>query len=272
MTPGVDSIGALASELKAQFTEKAELPLFVRVAQAQAHLNHLQENEILMAQIGGNLDGLIDRGGAASARAHLERTQKAEAERNSSSNEFMFVYMLQQIERAIADLDQRIEDMESRFEQLYGETWLEDLAHEILDEIPEQRDGESMEEYQERLKKVLAAEMIGDDGKIKDEYKNHVDPRIRDYARWAKDQYDRGQLVSTRDTLLDPDASDADKETAVSKYTDINRSQEATHLAAKFNDNTINQVAVQKAHDIARDALATPEENTHEALDFDSIF
>jgi len=158
------------------------------------------------------------------------------------------------IDRDIAALNDRIADAEDRFVQDYGESWREDLAHEILDEIPERQEGETLAAYRERLEKDLIEEMLDENGNIKDEYRGHDDARMRDYARWAKDSYDRDRAIAARDVLRDPNASEAERQAVLSKYEErFGRTQEATHVAAVLSDNEQAQVDVQESDDVSAD-------------------
>lgn len=123
MTVGVESIGAQASELKAQFYEKAEMPLAMRFAQVLSHLAYLQENEILIAQLGGNVEGVIDRAASASIKSSLEQADKLEEQRKQRFDDML---LLDMIDRAMAPLDAEMADK-------YGKNFMEKFAKKYLD-------------------------------------------------------------------------------------------------------------------------------------------
>ncbi|GAB5489644.1 MAG: hypothetical protein Pars2KO_32140 [Parasphingorhabdus sp.] len=98
------------------------------------------------------------------------------------------------------ELSREIADWESQFEEQFGDAWRETIANEILDpdQIPERRDGESMDAYRARLEAILVAEMIDANGNIKPEYADSP------YARWAQAEYEKHEVDGWIDRRTDP--------------------------------------------------------------------
>ena len=65
--------------------------------------------------------------------------------------------------------------------------------------------GESMEDYRERLEPVLMAELLDENGEIKDKYKN--DPEMSEWAEWAKAQYDKNDAVAKKEIIADHEST-----------------------------------------------------------------
>jgi len=104
----------------------------------------------------------------------------------------------------IEQLKKDIEDMEKRFRERDGDAWREKLALKILDpdEIPQRREGESIEDYRERLEAILIDQMLNADGSIKAQYLN--DPELSDYAQWAQKKHHYNLAVGYVRELEDP--------------------------------------------------------------------
>ncbi|MEW7988298.1 MAG: hypothetical protein AB2805_07430 [Candidatus Thiodiazotropha sp.] len=150
-----------------------------------ARLTSEVENNILLGQKSESVSGLQDRGPTANpANPKDEKRHKSRAKNTSE-----FLHILETLQAGIDRLAEAVEQMEADFRQRDGEEWREKLALKILGEndIPQRHDGESMEDYRERIEKLLINEMLNDDGSIKEEYKN--DPELSDYAQWAQKQY-----------------------------------------------------------------------------------
>ena len=114
-----------------------------------------------------------------------------------------------------AELSREIADWENQFEEQLGDAWRETIANEILDpdQIPERRDGESMDAYRARLEAILVAEMIDANGNIKPEYADSP------YARWAQAEYEKHEVDGWIDRRTDPrtsqtEAAQMDREVA----------------------------------------------------------
>lgn len=143
-----------------------------------------RENTILLGQDSNSLSGFQERS-PAEAKSNT-KTDKQEAKHKKVAD---LIDMLDALQVSIGRLARDIEGMESQFNKQDGDAWREKLALKILDEddIPQRRDGESMEAYRERLEAHLIDEMLNEDGSIKDKYKNH--PELAAYAEWAQKQY-----------------------------------------------------------------------------------
>lgn len=142
------------------------------------------ENHILLGQKSGSISGIQERSGVDKVLSGEPQHSKAADKKLSD-----LLYVLDIMNNYMKRLADEIEAMENRFRDRHGDEWREKLALKILDEddIPQRREGESMEQYRERLEPLLIAELLNRDGSIKSEYKNH--PELGDYAQWAQKQY-----------------------------------------------------------------------------------
>ena len=122
------------------------------------------------------------------------------------------------ISRQIADLQTLIDGHEDMFAAQHGEAWREQLALAILapDLIPQRREGESMEDYRERLEQALMDEFLNEDGTIKDKYKDH--PQYGEYAKWAQWKYDQQQAQAFEAAMNDPSLSEAERAVLLDDY------------------------------------------------------
>lgn len=134
------------------------------------------------------------------ARALAKRV-KEEQKNKKDTKRFIEDILLQALLDHIEELNREIKAAEAELAAKHGDAWREELALKILDEdeIPLQKEGESIEDYRERLGNVLVAEMLNEDGTIKDQYKN--DPAMRDYAEWAQMVYHRDLAVDIANDL-----------------------------------------------------------------------
>lgn len=156
-------------------------------------------------------------GADAAAIAALLRISEAK----KSCDNHLFLIALNDLDAQAAALRALADKMEEGFVSKYGDAWAEDLALEILeeDQIPQRRDGESIEDYRARVEEALIDEMIDENGEIKVEYKDH--PEYGDRAEWAKTRYDEQAKVrrvnSLRSDLNDGSLSDLDRKEAISE-------------------------------------------------------
>ncbi|MCB1720291.1 MAG: hypothetical protein KDI11_00880 [Alphaproteobacteria bacterium] len=213
----------------------------------------LHQDEIALGQ------GQLERGQVNAqvneARAGIEairtKQEKKAAQRNS---DMMLMMLLDQIDA----WERQAQVMEDRFSALYGDNWREDLAEDILSEVPKQRTGESLEDYRERLEKELVDEMINPvTGKLKSEYKNHLDPKMRQYALWAETRYNIRQGKQDAEILNDPNAPEEQKQKIRKKYEQPGYTERATSTSAQLEDNKKEQAKIQQADDKADDALSS---------------
>lgn len=166
--------------------------------------------------------GIIDpsqmsiRVNGVDAAALAAQVQASETKRATDNH--MFLITLSQLKDAIERMEAQADEMEKGFEEKYGDSWREDLALEILDEdeIPQRMDGESLEDYRERVEQALIDEMIDENGNIKPEYRDH--PKYGDRAEWAKTRWDIRQAEieaqQLEATYNDPAATDAERTAA----------------------------------------------------------
>ncbi len=143
-----------------------------------------KENQILLGQPGGSVDGVIERGGAATG----VQSKQAKTRKNKERQTAQITELIEQVRASLQRMEADIKALEEKFQARDGEEWREKLALQILDEdeIPQRNPDESMADYRERLEAHLINEMLNPDGSIKNEYKDH--PEYGDYAQWAQKQ------------------------------------------------------------------------------------
>ncbi|HIG21764.1 hypothetical protein [Henriciella sp.] len=220
--------------------------------------------DLLQRQIRGVTELTGEQANTASA-AHSAKNDAEEKKRRKQSSDALEMQMiLNSMRERMAVLDGQIADFEAGFEAKYGDAWREIMANEILDpdEIPERQPGESMEDYRERLENDLIEEMLDENGKIKDEYKN--DPEKRQWAQWAEAQHERREIGRDYDVLSDPSSPTEQREASLqntreygfneSNQFDQKRLQsniensgieQATEIVADNTDNSLETAAVQ---------------------------
>ena len=170
--------------------------------------SEFNDPEILLAQNSGSH---MERSSLATPNSQRIDDPDNQDARNKKLQDFLDI--VDAANAYIDRLQKDIEDMERGFRARDGDAWREKLALKILDpdEIPQQREGESIEAYRERLEPLLINKMLNPDGSIKDEYKNH--PELSDYAQWAQKQYHlnaaRGYVQELDDPNISPERREA---------------------------------------------------------------
>jgi len=172
-----------------------------------------REEAELMGLKSGSVTGVLERD-AKLARSAQDARKAASQKSKRAADNILFLNLLEQ---ESARLGRSIAEMEAGFEERYGDAWRETIANKVLepDEIPERLDGESMEDFRERLDGVLIGKMIDPaTGRIRPQYLN--DPEAAEYAKWAKEQFDKGNIDSVLDQAAeirnDPNLSEQEQE------------------------------------------------------------
>lgn len=132
--------------------------------------------------------------------------QRKKAEK--AAEDTRFIMLLDQARAYSARLGAEIADWEGKFEAEMGDAWREQIANEIMDpdEIPQRREGESMDDYRERLEEALVAKMIDPaTGEVRSEY---ADSR---YAQWAKAKHHKREADAYIERRSDPTLSEEDR-------------------------------------------------------------
>lgn len=158
----------------------------------------VREGNLTGTQVGVRLSG--------AGQAEMDRRDK-EKKSKRSADDLFYLALIDRIHDDLDALRADIKALEGEFERKYGDAWRESLALEILgdDLFPERSPGESMEDYRERVEKLMIAELLDESGQIKAEYKDH--PRYGRPAQWAYQQ--NIDDIATRNVavLEDPNAS-----------------------------------------------------------------
>ncbi|CAA0121080.1 Uncharacterised protein [Halioglobus japonicus] len=218
---------------------------------ARLHLD--QENTILLGQQSGSISGLIERS-ATAANPHSKIVKKQQDKDNATSR---MLEILDSIQAGIERLTKDIERLEAGFRERHGEEWREKLALKILgeDDIPQRLEGESMDDYRERLEALLIVEMLNDDGSIKEEYRD--DPELRDYAQWAQKQYHLKSARAAVSELEDPDTTPQRREEIWDEFRQRSSVEELTFADREAKPESDIQGEIKDAADKNRDATLT---------------
>lgn len=133
--------------------------------------------------------------------------KEAQAQRDRTDTQILLEQI--RVAQQIADAaGARAASAEAGFEAEFGDAWREEIALRVYgdDDIPQRMDGESMEDYRERLETELIEKMIDPEtGKIKPEYKDH--PSYGRYAEWAQDKWIEQNAERVVKRASEPDAT-----------------------------------------------------------------
>ncbi|WP_156313853.1 MULTISPECIES: hypothetical protein [unclassified Citromicrobium] len=156
---------------------------------------------------------------AVATRALTSRQEQDKRKADQRRSDALFITMLDRARDWSRQLGEKIDTMEAGFEAEMGDAWREQIANRVMDpdEIPQRRDGESMEAYRERLEDALVEKMIDKKtGEIKPEYRD--DPELRRYAEWAQARHQKRDVNAFIARRSDPDLTDAQRETMDTEF------------------------------------------------------
>lgn len=144
-----------------------------------------EENTIILGW--DSLAGLIQRNNT-SKTAHDKEAGSQQKKKKAATSDLVWLDLVGQLQAQVDAADRRIQGHRDYFENKYGEDWVEKLALDILDEdsFPERREGESITDYRRRIEDEIFEEMVGPDGQIKPEYRDH--PDYERFKEWARDR------------------------------------------------------------------------------------
>lgn len=237
---------ATKDELTGAGPDQARAPSLLGGAWATARE---RDNETLMGIAGGSVES-TNKERLFARNNDAIRQREAEKSKMRSDD----IIFLQLLEQQIAAWEQEAQDMEDRFASLYGENWREDLASEILDEIPQPLPGESLEDYRDRLENILVENMIDPaTGQLKPEYRDHPDPRIREYGLWAETKNNIRQAKQKAEVLRDPNSTPEQKQPIYDEFKKPGNAEQATATADELEGNKKEQTEVQTAQDVGHD-------------------
>lgn len=253
----VDGVRALAPETP-QETLQNVFAIAHGEAEQRVHTNLVQQvwNGLVdPSQLGIRING---------AELIILRNQLADASNRRSASSHLFLITLNSLQDQIDALGREVDGMEDGFAARYGESWREDLANKILDEdiIPQRMEGESLEDYRERVEDALMAEMLDENGNIKPEYKDH--PEYGEFAEWAKKRHDLKEARSVAnevEAVFDDPAStqlqrDAAMQAADAQALDLiaaysGNDDAKTEAEATLEENELESAAVDLSYDPA---------------------
>lgn len=158
-----------------------------------------KRTQMLFGQVSGSTIEMPSL--SVSAKLHPDHPDNEKAKKEQLQH---FLDIVDAARAYATQLEQQIDEMEARFNARDGDAWREKLALKILDEdeIPQRREGESIEDYRQRLEPVLIEKMLNKDGSIKPQYLN--DPELSDYAQWAQKKYHYNIAIGYVRELEDP--------------------------------------------------------------------
>lgn len=208
--------------------------------------------------------GQIDSTSLIVPRSGIDRRLADEKRKQDKRrDDALFLTLLDRARDWSRQLGERIDTMERGFEAEKGDAWREQIANEIMDpdEIPQRRDGESMEAYRERLEDALVDKMIDPaTGQIKPEYRD--DPKLRSYAEWAQAKYQKrdvdAYIARRSDPSLSPAQQDAEDRKFASSATAVQLRDATIDLEARGDNSTALRGGPDDRHDKAT-SLASSE-------------
>ncbi|SCX83537.1 hypothetical protein SAMN05216420_10148 [Nitrosospira sp. Nl5] len=222
-----------------------------------------RENYIHNGQLSGSVASVTERNSVA----NTGQTRQAEERKSKERRTAQFVELLEQIRASIQRMETDVKALVASFEKRDGDAWREKLALDILgaDDIPQQRSGENINAYRQRLEQHLINEMLNADGTIKDKYKN--DAKYGDYAEWAQKQF---HLNSARAVVAELDDDNTDlqrKEQILSEMKERGFIQEMV-FADRVSNNLDTQTSVRDTRDGKHDEMLSQARSSDAPLKF----
>ncbi|MEO1660121.1 MAG: hypothetical protein AAFR51_03975 [Pseudomonadota bacterium] len=154
--------------------------VFADKAQEQNFEDHQMEIALNQGQLSlGQINRIIN-----DTRVTSDIRDEQAAKSRDSTNTMLFIALLDQLER---DLAEAIQGHRDYFRDKYGDDYATVLGRPILgDDMPDRLPGESDEDYNKRVEDALFNEICHPDGSLKDEYKDH--PDADRLTQWGKDR------------------------------------------------------------------------------------
>lgn len=145
---------------------------------------------------GFSLAGLRLHGSAAGQSMYGPKRKKERAA-EQAFRETLLASLMERLNARLEEIDGRIGELETRLEAEFGGDFLEDNARMYLgDAMPERPPGMSDAEWQALLRGELATQMLGPDGKVKDQYA-HLD-----IALWLQEMQERDRIEAIREQAI----------------------------------------------------------------------
>lgn len=217
----------------------------------QETMAQIKATSVELGTHSGSTEGVITNGVGLKRQNEQEEQAKGGRKGKKGNDTINLMTLLDQLGNDIAA-------MEAGFEDRHGDAWREKLAEIILDpdEIPQREDGESMEDYRERVEYELVNKMIDPEtGTVKDEYLNSDDPDVREAAEWAQKKYDEDKVAELKRSLDDPNLTDEEKRELIEEYNQsstgsrmplsdhMNPEQISEYGVSSEDDNNLTEVA-----------------------------
>lgn len=202
--------------------------------------------QLFERQISGATELTGEQANTASA-AHTAQNDAEEKKRRKQNSDALETQVLLNSIRTAQDIADaaaaRAAEAEAGFEEEFGDAWREEIALRVLDpdENPVIREGESIEEYRERVEETLIDEMIDQEtGEIKNEYKN--DPEKLRYAQWAQDKFIERRAEAVIEQANEPDAKPEEIEIGLETLETLASKRQAAQAATNMNSPAKSQV------------------------------
>lgn len=200
----------------------------------------MQDQQAFYRQLSGVAEGTGEISQAVgAARQTAEDTAKAdEKARKERTDRAVILASIDNARDFAAQRGRDAANLEDIFEARFGDAWREEIANRVMDpdEIPERRDGETMEDYRERLGDVLIERMIDPEtGQIRPEFRD--DPEMSQYAEWALARHQEREALAYIERRSDPNLT-PEQQRAIDE-----------EFAATSTGNEIRQAAQEAARD-----------------------
>lgn len=198
----------------------------------------------------------------ALAMAQIRRSHATDQEKKERSTRDILQQALQQY---IENLTHDIANLEAGFKDEFGDAWREEIALRIFneDDIPQQRSGESIDEYRKRLEQALIEEMLNDNGTIKQRYSD--DPALAKYAEWAQKNYNLDAAQEKANDLASRSIEHTQTKMMLDDLDEKANAELTLATADKLEGHEEHKEAVLKIEDGSRDNAGL-EKQTNAAL------
>lgn len=212
-------------------------------------LAEIRENMEAMGQIGGSIEGVIDRYGnkrsGEDAKSKQDQTRK-----KKGMSDALWVDILAQLHDQRDWLDAQANEHREYFADKYGEEWRTILGRSVLDdeEFPDRRPGETLDEYNARIEDAIFTKIANPDGTLKEEYKDH--PDADRLAIWAKQRVQSQQIDHHIKNINSAETEEELKQATDEATSDATIDQLCTIAAGtKAEAGSVIEAKIKEVHD-----------------------
>ncbi|WP_300532431.1 hypothetical protein [Maricaulis sp.] len=203
--------------------------------------------------------GLTASATAVTRSLALDALERDDKERKEQTDRVILLATIDEARQFAAQRGAEADNYEAEFEARFGDAWREEIANRVMepDEIPERRDGESMEDYRERLSDALIERMIDPaTGRIRPEFQD--DPERNEFAQWALARYEE-RIGLEHAAILDDENSTPEQLAASNERiarSSFNESQQIDQAAESAHAPVAERTNVVH-HDVGETAAET---------------